>query len=135
VKVVCDTNVLISGILFEGHPRTVIRMASRGLITNAISPDILREVQDVLSRPKFSLNQKQILGIVSLFLDTFEVVVPAHTVTAVSQDPDDNRILEAAQTAGAELVVSGDRHLLDLTAWQGIRIVSPAQLVAELGRT
>ena len=126
MNIVCDTNVLVSAILFAGHPREIIRLASRGIVTNSISPDILREAEEVLRRPKFKLQPDRVLHIIGLFRDTFELVVPTRRVNVVRADPDDNRILEAADASDAECIVSGDKHLLDLRQWEGIFIVSPA---------
>jgi len=132
VIIVCDTNVLISGVLFAGNSREILRLASHGVVTNMISPEILREAEEVLLRPKFSLSPEQVLGIVALFRDTFELVIPSHRVNAVHSDPDDNRILEAASAANADFIITGDKHLLDLIERQDIPIISPAQFMKEI---
>lgn len=133
MRIVCDTNVLVSGILFGGPPREVLLLASRGRVTNCISGDILSEVEKVLLRPKFKITPEQVSGILMLFRDTFEVVLPVRRFKVVLSDPDDDRILEAAVAAEAETIVSGDRHLLSIGSWGGIRIVSPGDLLRELG--
>jgi len=61
-----------------------------------------------------------------------EVVTPAHQIEAIPDDPSDNRLLEAAIAGGADYVVSGDRHLLDLKTYEGVQIVTPARFVAIL---
>ena len=129
MNIVCDTNVLVSGILFKGNARRILQLASQGIITNCISAAILREAEDVLLRPKFGLGPEQVMNMIDLFRDTFEVVTPSSRITAVQADPDDNRILEAAVAADADFVVSGDKHLLNLGEWKGIRIVSPAKFI------
>jgi putative PIN family toxin of toxin-antitoxin system len=129
MKIVCDTNVLISGILFGGNARQILDLATRGAVTNAISADILNEAQGVLLRPKFGLSTSQVLGILELFRDTFETVIPDCPVAAITDDPDDNRILEAALAAKADAIVSGDKHLLDLGTWNGIPILSLADFL------
>ena len=129
MNIVCDTNVLVSGILFRGNARCILQLAARGVVTNCISVAILHEVEDVLIRPKFGLDPKRVMSIVDLFRDSFEVVIPSSRITAVRADPDDNRILEAAMTARADFVVSGDKHLLALAEWKGIQVVSPAQFM------
>ncbi len=78
--IVCDTNVLISGVLFAGNSREILRLASHGVVTNMISPEILREAEEVLLRPKFSLSPEQVLGIVALFRDTFELAFRMKTM-------------------------------------------------------
>jgi putative PIN family toxin of toxin-antitoxin system len=129
VKIVCDTNVLISGVLFGGHARKILQLASRGVLINFLSPDILREVEDVLRRSRFGLRPDHVLEIVALFKDTFEIVIPSLRVQAVQSDPEDNHVIEAALEAGAEFIISGDNHLLKVKEWEGIRVVSPAQFI------
>ena len=132
MNIVCDTNVLISGILFGGHARQILRLASQGVITNFISSEILRELEDVLLRPKFGLNSEKVLGIISLTKDSFESVVTARRVSKILNDSDDNHILATASKADASFIVSGDRHLLDLKEWEGIRMISPAEFMKEI---
>jgi hypothetical protein len=132
MKIVCDTNVLVSGILFGGHARQIILLVSRGKLTNFISDDILHEAKDVLSRPKFKLSPQQLIAIIGLFRDTFELVYPVQQHKVVQSDPDDDRILDAAVEAQAEIIVSGDKHLLSLGLWRGIRMLSPAEFIKEI---
>jgi hypothetical protein len=129
VKVVCDTNVIISGLLFGGHARRILQLASSGLVTNFLSPDILREAEDVLRRPKFGLRPEQAIEIIALLKDTFEIVIPSLKIQAIQSDPEDNHVIETALAAQAEFVISGDKHLLKLTEWEGIPVVSPAQFI------
>ena len=129
MKIVCDTNVLISGILFHGHSREILRLSSRGIIQNFISPDILEEVEEVLLRPKFGLPPEQVDGILQLFRDSFNLVEPIQKLSVVEADPDDDRILEVAHEAKAEYIVSGDHHLQDIKKWKSIRIVSPTEFM------
>jgi putative PIN family toxin of toxin-antitoxin system len=132
VRIVCDTNVLISGILFGGQARQILLLASRGKITNFISDDILNEAKNVLLRPKFKLSLQQVVAIIALFRDTFELVYPLQLHKVVKSDPDDDRILDAAVEAQVEIIVSGDKHLRSLELWRGIRILTPAEFVKEI---
>ena len=124
MKIVCDTNILISGVLFGGKPREILRLCSSGNVVNCISPDILKEIEAVLLRPKFGLKEEQVYEIVRLFRDTFTLVSPDRRLSVVTADPDDNRILEAALAADADAIVSGDAHLLDLVNWNGTPVLS-----------
>ena len=132
MRIVCDTNILVSGILFKGHPRRILAMVSRGDVTNCTSPALLREAEEVLLRPKFGLRSSVVSGVVALFRDTFEIVHPSRQVAAIVDDPDDNIVLEAADAASADLIVSGDKHLLNLKSWNGIKIMSPGKFVEEM---
>jgi putative PIN family toxin of toxin-antitoxin system len=131
VKIVCDTNVLVSGILFGGHPRSILQASARGAFENFVSPDILRETHDVLLRPKFGLTARQVDGMLKYLDESFEAVFPEIRVSEIAADPDDDRILEAALAAGADCIISGDTDLLRLKVWKKIRILAPADFVAE----
>jgi len=132
MRIVCDTNVLLSGFLFGGHCRTIIRLVSEGRVDGFISSALVAEFEGVLQRPKFGLTAGQIGGIIDLLRQTFVTVSPVESVAVVKDDPDDDAVIEAALAAGAEVVVSGDSHLLDLVDFRGIRIVSPACLMKEI---
>lgn len=131
MNVVCDTNVLVSGFLFRGNARTIIELVSKGQITGFISIPIVRELEDVLHRPKFHLSRQQVAALLELVQQTFHLVSPTKRINAVSADPDDNAILEAGLAAAADCIVSGDRHLLELSSFRSLRIVSPAQFLLE----
>lgn len=125
-RVVLDSNVIISGFLFGGPPARMLECAVRGKIACFTSLPILDEVRDVLQRPKFGLSPDQALTLIEELHDLFIVVTPTQRIQAVVTDPDDNAILECAMAACAELVVSGDAHLLNLGQWKHIRILSPS---------
>ena len=132
MKVVCDTNVVVSGILFGGPPRQVLILAARGQITNVTSLGLLREAEDVLLRPKCGLRPEQASKVVALFQETSEVAAPSRHVNAITRDPADNLVLETAEAASADFIISGDKHLLDLANWKGIPILSPASFLEEI---
>lgn len=132
MNIVCDTNVLISGVLFGGHAREILQLASRGVLINFISPDILRKAERVLGRSKFGLRPEHVIEITALFKDTFEIVIPSLEVQAIQSNPEDNHVIEAALAARAEFIISGDKHLLNLAEWEGIHVVSPAQFIRSI---
>lgn len=132
MNIVCDTNVLISGVLFGGHARQILRLASRGVLIKFISPKILREAERVLGRSKFGLRPEHVVEIMALFKDTFEIVIPSLEVQAVQPDPEDNHVLDAAMAAQAEFIISGDKHFLKLAEWEGIHVASPAQFIKSI---
>lgn len=131
MRLVCDTNVLVSGILFGGTSRRILTAVSRNLHTLYSSPALLAELTTVLARPKFGLTKEQADAISNLFHETATIVHPSVPVHVVMDDPDDDRVLETAWAAQAEVIVSGDGHLLALQEWQGIRIMSPAEFCTE----
>jgi putative PIN family toxin of toxin-antitoxin system len=132
LRVVFDSNVIISGFLFGGPPARLLEHALRKSVQAYTSLAILDEVRDVLQRPKFGLSSDQALTLIEELHDLCEVVSPRRRVRAITADPDDNAILECAQAAEAELIISGDSHLLDLGQWRGIDILSPADAIRKI---
>ena len=132
VRIVLDSNVIISGFLFGGPPARIIDYAVAGKIECFMSLPILDEVRDVLQRPKFGLSPEQALSLVEELHDLCRIVHPKLRIRAVEADPDDNAILECAVAAHAKLVVSGDSHLLDLGQWKDIQILSPSDALTHI---
>jgi uncharacterized protein len=93
---------------------------------------ILDEVRDVLQRPKFGLTSDQALTLIEELHDVCEVVTPEGRVHAIAADPDDDVILEYARAANADLIISGDSHLLDLGQWMGIEILRPTDAIKRI---
>lgn len=124
-KIVLDTNVILSALLFGGKPRKVFEMAIEGRIRLSISEPILDEIRNVLIGRKFSFPKNTATKIIAE-IETIADIVETHSrLCVVHADPDDNRILECAVDSGAEYIVSGDSHLLDIGSWNDIRIVNP----------
>jgi len=124
LKVVIDTNVIISALLFGGQPAEVLRLARKQEIQNITSPAILDEIQGVLIRkflwePKLAKETRRWVASFS------EMVEPVETVSVIPH-AFDNRFLECALAGQATFIISGDHHLIDLKTFQGIIIVNPA---------
>lgn len=135
LRIVVDANVIISGFLFGGSPGRVLERAMGESVRCFTSIPILDEVREVLQRPKFGLSSDQALALIEQLHEICEVVTPKIRVRAVAADPDDNAVIECALAAQADLVVSGDGHLLDLVRWKRIRILSPADALKEIDGT
>jgi len=124
-KVVLDSNVLISAVMFGGKPREILDLAIKGLIEVAISDDILEEIKGVLKGGKFQFPEKIAHFLLSEIGELAELVEPEQKIEAVLADPEDNRVLECAVAAGASIIVSGDSHLLALQSFGKIKIMNP----------
>jgi hypothetical protein len=131
-RIVADSNVIISGFLFGGNPARVLATFVSGGALGFTSLPILDEVRGVLQRPKFGLSAEQALAFVGELHLLCRVVEPRHRVQAIAEDPKDNMVLECADAARAEFIVSGDAHLLNLEQWGSIRILSPAEFMKEM---
>lgn len=127
IKVVVDTNVFLSAIFWKGNPEKVIGKCVRREITGVTSPEILEELEGRLLR-KFAYPAEQTTRYIELIITDFEVVQPETRLSAV-EDPKDNKIIETAVAAKADYIVSGDRHLLTLGTYKGIKVVSPKEFV------
>jgi len=130
MKAILDTNVLISAYVFPGgKPEAVYRLALEGRLEIGTSLTLLAEFGRVLSQ-KFGWIPDQVEAAVAQVTRIAAVVEPSETIQVIRADPADDRVLEAARAFGADVIVSGDRHLLDLGAWSEIEIISPADLIA-----
>jgi putative PIN family toxin of toxin-antitoxin system len=129
-RIVLDTNVLISAIVFGGRPREVLEKVIAGRFTMAISAEMLAEFQWVLEGRKFRYPAAIVQNIVTELLSVSELVRPTMQVEQIKADPADNRILECALESRATCIVTGDRHLLELGKYEGIPILEVAAFLA-----
>lgn len=131
-RIVLDTNVLISAVLFGGPPRQVLELVISGAVDCTLSIPILDEIRHVLYRPKFGFSPEQSFQLLEELHAVCDVINPTIRLNAVTSDPDDNMVLECALESGASFIVSGDRHLLDLVEFRGIRIVTPSEYLKQI---
>ena len=130
MKAILDTNVLISAYVFPGgKPEAVYRLALEGHLEIGTSLTLLAELGRILGQ-KFGWIPDRVEAAVAQMTRIASVVEPRETVQVVKADPADDRVLEAARAFDAEVIVSGDRHLLDLGTWSEIDIVSPTEFIA-----
>jgi uncharacterized protein len=115
MKIVIDTNVVLSAILFGGKPRLVLESALSSRVRMFVSEPMIAELQRVLRRPKFGFGAELVQTIVSEVAAAAEWVEP---------DPADNRFLECAAAAQADYLVTGDKHLLKVGVYGSARIVT-----------
>jgi len=131
VKVVLDTNVLVSGLLFGGVPGRILTAWTSGALCLVISPPILEEYRRVgleLSKGRAPLASALEALLATLTVHALLVEAPPLD-ERVSEDPDDEMFLAAAVAASARIIVSGDKHLLRVSGWQGIEVLKPRPFV------
>ena len=131
-KIVLDTNVIISAFGWQGAPHEIFKKCIFGRLNLILSPHLLSEIKRALAYPKFNFDQDEIDEFFSIVIETAEIVEPEITINLISQDPDDNRVLECAVTADSEFIISGDKHLLNLKEFGDIRILSPDEFLRSL---
>lgn len=132
-RVVADTNIYISALMFGGRPGSVLDLGLTRSITLVISAPFLDELDEKL-RTKFELSAEDAAA-VRLKLETIaDLVEPDMVLDVVTEDPDDNRVLECAVSGRADYIVSGDRHLLKLKEHEGIPILTAREFLDEMER-
>jgi len=128
-KVVIDTNVFISGLIFTGKPSEVLELFIKGEIEVYISPFILKELKGIL-RKKFEWNEKQLQKILDKIKKKAVIVQPETKISIIKAKKDDNRILECGVDGRVQYIISGDkRHILPLKNFRGIKILSPSEFL------
>ena len=129
MKVVFDSNIFISALVFPGgRADGAMQRVLGGIDTLVISPAIVTEVLRVLA-DKFSRDREELSRVAVLLADVGELVKPRVRVSVVRDEPD-NRILECAISGEAAVIVTGDKELLDLGSFRGIRIIALSRYLA-----
>jgi hypothetical protein len=137
VRIVLDTNVVVSALLWGGTPFRLIQSATDGIVTLYTSPELLAELRGVLGHAHLALRlQRQNASVeeaMTLYGALAINVSPTVLPRVVAADADDDHVVAAAIAAKADLIVSGDRHLLDIGSHRGIRIITPTMAVDLVG--
>jgi len=135
VRVVLDTNVLVSAFLFTGITSQMVPLWQKGSITVLLSREILDEYLRVLAYPKFQLSEEEIKGLIEEELLPFvQVIKPGTRIHVVKRDPSDNKFLECAVTGKADALISGDKDLLVIRHYRRIRIQTVSQFLDSILR-
>jgi len=130
IKVVIDTNVVISALLFGGTPGELINLWKAGHIVPLASKEIIEEYIRVLAYPKFELSAQEIDYILyQEILPYFEVVASDSFENIVNADPSDDKFIHCALSGNAEFIISGDDHLLSIGSFDKFRVVSPSEFL------
>ena len=126
-RVVLDTNILISAVLFSGRTSQLVKFWQEGRILVLMSPDVLKEYVKVLAYPKFKLAKQEIKSVIEQELLPFvEPVRVSKAIRVIAEDPSDDKFLSLALGGKSDFIISGDKHLLGLKEFGGIKIV-PAE--------
>jgi putative PIN family toxin of toxin-antitoxin system len=138
LRLVADTNVVVSALLWRGKPHALFKAAEDHELQFFTTRLLLDELDTVLARRKLTKavratgsTRGELLGD---YQELAHIVPPAQTRRIVLADPGDDKVLACAIAARAELIVSGDRHLLDLKTYQNIPIINAAEALARLSQ-
>ena len=133
---VLDTNVVVSGLLWDGAPRTLLQFAREKRVDRIANAPLLAELTNIFERGKFAKKIAAATLTVDELVDRYaalvQVVRPALTAR-IASDPDDEVVIGTALAATADLIVTGDQALLSVAAYRSIRIVSVSQARQAIG--
>ncbi len=129
IKVVVDTNVFVSSF-FCGNPRKIVDLWKSAQLTLCLSKPIIDEYVEVLQGIGLT-NERELRELLSLFAHGFHSIFTAKTpeLHLVEEDPDDDKFIECAVSLNADFIVSGDKTLLSIQDYMGIRIVTPKEFL------
>jgi uncharacterized protein len=128
VHVVVDTNVLVSALIDNGKPRRlVLKLLEEHTVI--LSRQMLAELADVLARDKFSIQSSQVDRFLSSLVRKSKIVSAGSRFKVISEDPDDDVVLNTAYNGKADYIVTGDRHLLSLKEFKRTKIVKVTQML------
>jgi len=129
-RIVLDTNVLVSALLFTGEVSKIVDLWQKKKIVPLISRETFDELRVVLKYRKFSLTPGEIQSIIeNEILPYFEVVEIGENVKGVCRDPADEKFIACAISGSADFIVSGDKDLTDLKRYKDVRIIGVSEFL------
>ncbi len=132
MRLVVDTNIMISALGWRGQEYTLMNMIFEGEADLYFSPEILSEFQKVAKRPRFGFTGDDIEEYIVALLEIGTLVVPENRVEIIKVDLSDNMFLECALEVNADYLVSGDEHLLKLKEFKSTRIVKAGKVLQHI---
>ena len=132
MRIVLDTNVLVSGLLSPfGPPGEIVRMVSSGAVVLCVDARILAEYDEVLARAKFGFDPDSVAALLD-YVDFRSEVIASEPLDRRLPDPDDEPFLEVASAGGADCLVTGNLVHFPLNARAGVPVLSPAEFMAHM---
>lgn len=130
MRIVADTNIYISALFWRGNPHRLIHLCYEGKAKLVVSRQIIEELERILlTDEKFKMEREDVALNTEIILSNAELVEPNFTLNVIKEDPADDRILECAVEGEAEYLVSGNKHLLNVKEFQGIKILTAKQML------
>ena len=129
LKVVMDTNVFVSGVFFSGPPYQILKAWQSGEFELVASQEILDEylrVGEILAEERPAVDLKPIFNFV---LEHATIYKPSVLKEPVCEDPDDNKFFACALASESRIIISGDKHLLKVSGYQGIEVLKPREFI------
>ena len=131
MNVVLDTNIIVSGLIYEGKPGLIVDLATTGQIKAITSPALINELCGVLEN-KFNYDANKLQRTRRFIDNNFTVVTPAFIPDVIKEDPPDNQVLAVAHEMPIKYIVSGNKHLLKLNEYNNALIIKPGEFLTVL---
>lgn len=132
MRIILDTNVLMSGIFFQGLPSKILDLWFDGQISFVVSPEIIDEYNRVAKRLSKKYPDVKIMPLLVSALKSAEVIKAESLVAQVCTDIDDDKFIACAISANVKLIISGDKALKAVGEFNGVKIISPSQFLNEV---
>jgi putative PIN family toxin of toxin-antitoxin system len=132
VKVVIDTNVIISGFFWKGNESLIIDLCVNGLLRNHTSLEILSEVEEVMRYIKFGLTERETEVLLKRYISFSTIVVPSNLNFEISRDPTDDKFISCSISSGSSYLITGDKDLLELRNHNGISILNSKEMLQRI---
>lgn len=131
MNIVLDTNVVISGIFFSGPPFEILKAWQQGELHIVLSPEIMNEYYRVAEELQERFPTVDAEPVLTLIAANSEIIQPPTLSSQICEDPDDDKFLTCALAGNAEVIISGDKHLLNVAVYQGIPVLNPSTFVGK----
>lgn len=128
-KVILDTNIFISALGFDGNEREVLRKCIKGEASLCFTDAILKELERVMEYPKFSFTQAEKDSLKLILAEIGNLISGTEKLDLIIEDPSDNKFLEAAIAAGADFLITGNKHLLKIKQFGKTKILRAPQFL------
>ena len=129
MKIILDTNVIVSGIFFSGPPYEILKAWRNGKFKIVVSQEILLEYQRIAEK----LNQKfpmiNIQPMIDLLTVKADLVIGPELPIQICKDPGDDKFISCALASGSKIIITGDKHLLNVNGYKGLEIIRPREFV------
>lgn len=132
MRVVYDTNILISGLLWKGLPYRCLLLAKAEIVELFLCEEIITEISAKL-RDKFNFTDLEVKMAIKEIKSFSKHIKIEGNLKVVREDRDDDKFIECAYNSNADCIVSGDRHLLNLKSYKGIEILSARDFLIKIG--
>ena len=130
MRIVIDTNVIASAIFFGGKPRKLLEMLFSRSFEAYASPEIVTEYKETAEELLSRYPQKPVQLPLRMIIAAMKLITPVSRIH-VCRDPDDDKFIECAMDAKCLFIVSGDKDLLTIKDYQGVKVVTVAEFLAK----